>query len=425
MQFTQDNLKDIKTKLTLLEKENQTLKSQNEEYHRLSRDLNRRVIDIEQQLAQNDHNLRRRNILIEGVGVSQGENTLDIAVDIIARLLPNFPASEIEYTQRVSKPGGKKPILVIFKSLRVRDEAFKKKQDLKQYPTLKKIWINEDANPTIRKQKNDSRAVTKQAIHKGHQAQQRGTGVLIDGKYFPYDKLERLPADISLTATRTRTTQSTIGFAGPLAPLSNMHEAPFVHNNTPYNSVEQAHFHTIATSAHENKTAQQILDTKDAFTARNLGKRITPPAGQNNDVADLKALMRKKFLQNPHLLQELLNTGTRRILECTWDKRWAAGHGLDSKLFDTRDQPGENLTGNNLEELRTEFKDQIATGQLVLNVPPRVTDQQDGNTLQPRGIKDTVNVDNTKQPDRPPIPPARTRRPTNPNANTQQDTIAQ
>ena len=371
LDFTQENLKDLKAKVKDLESENRTLKNQNVEYHRMTRDLNRRVNDIEQQLCTNDHNTRRRNILVEGVSVTQGENTLDIAVDIISNIVPGFSHSEIEFTQRISKPGAQRPILVILKSIRLRDQILKNKQSLKQHPTLKKIWINEDANPTIKKQKNDSRAISKLATKKGSQAQPKGTGVIIDGVYYAHNKFDKLPGGIKLSTTRTRISDNTVGFAGPLAPLSNMHEAPFMHNNTPYRSVEQAHFHIIATDALELTVAQQILDTNDAFTARNLGKPVQKASGKEADVSDLKILMRKKYLQNPSLMIELLSTGTRRILECNWDKKWAAGHGLDSRLFETRDQPGENLTGTALEELRTEFKDLIASGQLQIpNLPP-------------------------------------------------------
>ena len=159
LDFTQENLKDLKARVECLETGNATLKKQNSDYHRMSRDLNRRVNDIEQQLCTNDHNMRRRNILIEGVPISQGENTLDIAVDIISNIMPNISHSDIEFTQRIHKPGTKRPILVIMKSIRTRDEIFRQKQNLKQNPALKKIWINEDANPTIKKLKNDSKAI--------------------------------------------------------------------------------------------------------------------------------------------------------------------------------------------------------------------------------------------------------------------------
>ena len=413
LQFTQDNVDDLKKRVNALEEENKSLKNMNCKYHGLTRDLNRRVSDIEQHMAQNDHNMRRRNFLIEGVPVTPGENTLDIVVDIISNIVAGFSHTEIEFAQRVNKPGAKRPILVILKSLRIRDEILKKKQDLKQHSSLKKIWINEDATPTIKKQKNDSRAVTKQATQKGHQAQQRGTGIIIDGKYYPHNKLHKLPGGISLAATRTRVTDTTVGFAGPLAPLSNMHEAPFVHNKTPYRTVEHAHFHIRATEAQEYEIAQQILDTDNAFTARTLGKTIKLPEGQESDVNQLKVLMRKKFLQNPSALQELLNTGTRRILECNWDRKWAAGHGLDSRLFNTEQQPGENLTGIALEELRTEFKDLIAAGKLQLPSAPVYTDAVRApgveNTQGPTGELKTTTANSDSQP---PIPPARTRRST-------------
>ena len=45
LDFTQENLKDLNTKVKDLEKENATLKNQNYEYHRLSGDLHRRVTD--------------------------------------------------------------------------------------------------------------------------------------------------------------------------------------------------------------------------------------------------------------------------------------------------------------------------------------------------------------------------------------------
>ena len=75
-------------------------------------------------------------------------------------------------------------------------------------------------------------------------------------------------------------------------------------------------------------------------------------------------------------MKELLNTETKRLLELTGDRKWAAGYGLYSKLFHTKTQPGQNLTGNTLEELRTEFRDRqnadkpTAAGGGIQHSPP-------------------------------------------------------
>ena len=52
--------------------------------------MNRRLDNIEQQLYKIDHNNRRRNIIIEGVQVSEGENPMDIVLDILMNVDPNI-----------------------------------------------------------------------------------------------------------------------------------------------------------------------------------------------------------------------------------------------------------------------------------------------------------------------------------------------
>ena len=63
LHYTQENLKDLKVRVTNLEAENLALKKENETYHRQTRDISRRIENIEQTLDQNDHALRRKNIL--------------------------------------------------------------------------------------------------------------------------------------------------------------------------------------------------------------------------------------------------------------------------------------------------------------------------------------------------------------------------
>ena len=152
----------------VLEKENKTLIAQNRNLESQGRDMSRRLDSIDQQLAQLDHNNRRRNILIDGVKESDGENTVDITLDILSVIDPSLARSDMDFTQRVFRPGNKaKPILVVFKSIAQRDSIMGKKKSLKNRPNLSKVWLNEDANPKIRKQKLESRSVVKHAITKG------------------------------------------------------------------------------------------------------------------------------------------------------------------------------------------------------------------------------------------------------------------
>ena len=370
LQFTQDNLKDLQGRVKKLEVENDTLKKENQEYHRVSRDMVRRLDNIEQKLEQNDHTQRRRNILIEGVAHTAGENVHDIAVDILKNLKIGITHKDFEFVQRVNKPGGKKPILVVFKSVSDRDEILGKKKDLKQKPNLRSIWLNEDANPTIRKQKNKCRAVVREAQKQGLDAKQRGTGIVVNNVYYSHRCLNKLPENVTLASTRTKVSETAVGFAGPLAELSNMHRAPYTWKGEDYKTVEQGHFHSKAKYAKDMVSAQAILDTNSPYTARTIGKAIHAPGWEGIELVDLKEHMREKYLQNQRCMKALMVTGTKKLLELTWDLKWAAGYGPYSKQFEKGEQPGQNLTGYTLEELRTEFRGRWEAQQTSQSTPP-------------------------------------------------------
>ena len=332
--------------------------------------MSRRIDGIEQKLEQNDHALRRKNILIEGVPHTNGENVSDIAIDILTSLKPGLTDREFEFVQRVSKPGGKRPILVVFKSVNDRDEILTKKRDLKTKPNMRAIWLNEDANPTIRKQKNECRAVAREAQKQGQNAKQRGTGIVVNNVYCSHNSLNKLPENIALARTRTRISDTAVGFAGPLAPLSNMHRAPYTWKGEGYKTVEQGHFHSKAKFAIDTAAAQAILDTDSPYTARSIGKAIHAPGWEGIELTDLKDHMREKYLQNQRCMKELMDTGTKKLLELTWDMKWAAGYGPYSRQFEKGEQPGQNLTGYTLEELRTEFRHLVIPQDARQSTPP-------------------------------------------------------
>ena len=239
IEFAHANSSDLKDRIVQLEKQNHQLMKNNEVLQSQGRDMNRRLDNIEQQLSQADHNNRRRNIILEGVGISEGENPMDIVLDILVHVEPNNSRSDIDLAQRVYRPGGKtKPILVVFKSVTQRDLIMGKKKALKDKPNMANIWLNEDSNPVIRKQKLESRSVVRLAVSKGYEAKQRGLGVIVNGRYYSRDNLDHLPEEIKLTEIKTREEGNTIGFQGRLAPLSNMYLCPIVVDGKDHKSAE-------------------------------------------------------------------------------------------------------------------------------------------------------------------------------------------
>lgn len=73
----------------------------------------------------------------------------------------------------------------------------------------------------------------------------------------------------------------------------------------------------------------------------------------------VKDLNRQKFAQNPHLLQELLDTGGQILAEgAPYDKIWGVGLSTTSPQIQNPDQwKGLNLLGKLLMELREELSE--------------------------------------------------------------------
>ena len=346
MDFAHANTSDLKDRVVKLEKDNIQLQGKNKILESQNRDMNRRIGNIEQHLALLDHGNKRRNILIDGVPESVNENTTDIAVDILSALDADINGQSIEYSQRVHRPGAKvKPILVVMKSLSQRDNLMKKKGSLKAHHNMANIWLNDDPNNLIRKQKLENKSIVKCAIKQGYDAKQRGHGVVVNGRYFSRENLEQLPEKIKLHNTRTRVTENAVGFQGKQAPLSNMHKCTIEMDGIKHKSAEHTIQYKKVMLEDMKELAQKIWDTDCPYTAKNMGDSATIPIWNDVGVDIVADVMREKFKQNPHLRKILMDTGTRTIVECTPDRKWGAGISVESKLLETGKWPGQNITG--------------------------------------------------------------------------------
>ena len=393
--YAHANVSDLKDRVVKLEKENCKLQDKNEILESQNRDMNRRIGNIEQQMALIDHGNKRRNILIDGVPESANENTTDIAVDILSMVDKDVKSHSIEYSQRVHRPGAKvKQILVVMKSLTQRDNLMKNKRSLKTQQNMSNIWLNDDPNNLIRKQKLENRSIVKCAVSQGYEAKQKGHGMVINGRYFSRDNLDQLPEKIKLHNTRTKMTENAVGFQGKLSPLSNMHKCTIVMDGIKHKSAEHTIQYKKVMLEDLKDLAQKIWDTDCPYTAKIMGDAVTIPIWNDVGVDTVADVMREKYKQNPHLKKILLDTGTRTIVECTQDRKWGAGISLESKLLETGKWPGQNITGYKMQEIRVELRDQdmensdhihqIHSGHKV--TPPPQQDIHTGRAVAPTPV---------------------------------------
>ena len=171
------------------------------------------------------------------------------------------------------------------------------------------------------------------------------------------------------SASDTLETADVHFFYRPPSPLSQWSPCRFTVDGQWYNCAEQFMMAEKARVFKDHSTRLRILATFDPAEQRRLaGERGTLVGFDHNVWAEecLPVVMAgnfAKFTQNPDLLQQLLATGDRELVEASpFDRRW--GIGLDAQTAVAREPttwPGHNMLGEALMKVRNKLRRQQAT----------------------------------------------------------------
>ena len=139
--------------------------------------------------------------------------------------------------------------------------------------------------------------------------------------------------------------------------FSNWHRSRFVHNGIEYNTSEQYMMHMKAKLFEDAETAALIMKEKDPRKQKALGRQVRnfdQAEWEANAVDIMVSGLISKFVQNPVMRQELLNTGDTIIAEASpYDTVWGIGLAEDDPRAQDQSQwLGKNLLGVALMEVR-------------------------------------------------------------------------
>ena len=101
-----------------------------------------------------------------------------------------------------------------------------------------------------------------------------GSKLVINGKRYSVNELDRLPQKLSPFEVTTKSNDDTVGFFGELCPFSNFYPAVFTHNGKRYHSGEQLIQHQTALHCNDTRAAYRILATKSAIACKQLSYTI-------------------------------------------------------------------------------------------------------------------------------------------------------
>ena len=157
---------------------------------------------------------------------------------------------------------------------------------------------------------------------------------------------------------KMRVTKYGILFSGPTAFVSNMYKRDFYDDDqAKCVSVEQRYGFLEAMFNKEFDLALALTNPElTGYAVKDMCRNLPKNPGLDAiKVPTLLRLMIKKFEQNPDLLQDLIDTAPRRLIEASWDLLWGGGKPFESTDYDDGTFVGVNKFG----DMATTWRDKI------------------------------------------------------------------
>ena len=190
-----------------------------------------------------------------------------------------------------------------------------------------------------------------------------GEYLKIHGIRYSVDDINKLPEELNSFKCTSRETQDVLGFFGELNPLSNFYNCEFKYQNLVFHSSEQLIQYNKAKHFRDNVTMAQILSASTPLECKRLAREIV---NYNEDNWRMVAKnmcfegLKEKFAQNPTLVETLLKTENKTLVECSFDRIWCNGVSLgDRSCMDRQKWYNVGILGEMLMEIRSHLRNQM------------------------------------------------------------------
>ena len=289
---------------------------------------------LESRLGQIEDQLLERNLIFQWIIETEFKDRSDIKVQVIKAIAPtmdgedeeeqkkNAGNSSIETVERLGKynPQRTRPVKVKFGNKSDVDHLLKNKKKLP-----KDVYIDKEYIKATEKERRLLRPILKAArkIEKYKtKCRMEGSHIVIDGKHYHRFNLHTLPEELNTFDITSNSNSETLGFFGELNPFSNFHPCQFRCDGEEFNSSEQYIQWKKATFFKDHLTMTRTINCEDAMDSKETSRGINnfDRKAWNNVAEELwYEGVRQKFLQNQHLLDELLRTGNKTLVESSYD----------------------------------------------------------------------------------------------------------
>ena len=331
---TKKSFKQLETKLTRMEYDNNNLREEN--------------IALKEWLLDMKYRQRQCNLIFEGVVDSPNESDVDTIAKLRQLLsgIPNLNSKQfvIDKCFRLDgkyKVNSKRRILCTFNWIRDVQTIL---MNRKHFP--KGVMVSED----FPEEWNDRRKILKPIFNAAkrmdslkNKTRLTRDKLYIDGKPYevaPTPNYLEVNKLIDIPGTCQKADAEKIIFLGCHSVFSNLHYSPFTIDNVSYNCVEQRIQSAKAELFDDDVSHAKIMRELNPYKIKKFGSKIRnfkEDQWKKHRAQIAYIAMHAKFTQNASLRNILLNTGNAKIVESSTNSDWGSGlHLHDKNSMDSR-----------------------------------------------------------------------------------------
>ena len=245
----------------------------------------------------------------------------------------------------------------------------------------------EDFPPEVNQKRRRLTPISSEAYRQGYRSSVRADKLIIQGKTYTVDTLDKLPRSLIDSANSCRQTDTQIAFFRKFNMLSNHAPSQFKIEDEVFNSNEQWFLREKCRVFGHDHISNLIMREDDPAL---MVKHAKVCQGINDEWEKVKVKTMytgayHKFTQNPEFKDYLLSTGEKTIVEASkFDTEWGVGIDVNDPAVDDPRKwkpQAQNLLGKVLMEVRKVIRTEEQRHDQMDETPSTSQERQSDATL--------------------------------------------
>jgi ribA/ribD-fused uncharacterized protein len=324
--------------------------------------LTHEIVLLKKKGLVDDNYSRKNNLKFFGIPEMPNESYMDLMnklATVLRELDLNLANFSVDNIHRLPSNGnGPRPVIVKFCSHLDRQLIWKNTYLLKN--SNLKVTVREHFAPETEKNIRTLLPIRREALRQNLKVRMVSDKLYINQQMYTVETMHNLPFSLRPENVTEKVIDNHIFFFTGASRLSNFHPAPFTVDDTRFINSEQYIQAKKSSLFKSPEVTAKIMASSNPGEMKRLTKNLPnfcQKTWEENAQEIAHTAILHKFQQNKNLLQYLISTGDKVLVEASpYDKWWGIGLDKDEKnILGKKMSWGKNVQGSILMRVRREM----------------------------------------------------------------------